>query len=883
MAIRKRSLVLCVPLALVLIVQNIKVLQLQPQIHSHDEMSSPEGCQNLTCWAVVAPDDHSWASVAVQRQVKLKHWRLVIVFLQEPSEHYDPRWYPGEDGNSAVIYLTPDSVPGYLRRFCNLLEWSSVSGRKNIGYLYAISQGATIIWDFDDDIMLKFWIPGASPLGAPSLEHMISEMEASDKIEVVEPLEHKWLTYNPYPALGAPDSPSWPRGLPIEDALNINSSNPVTVEAGRIKTNTIAVLQSASDHQPDADELYSGIMPFPFYFCKPDFQLPLVVPKQTFTPYNKQASLHFQVALWALYLPMSVEIEISDVWRSYIAQRLFWEADLRVGFFPRPVVVKDHDIRVEENAQDTAKKASSKIKRLITFLQSWVPTGEQSQSVDGIVNELWEELAKHNFINNRDVKLVNLWMQALSDSGYSFPELSRNISKQTTQKHFKIDSHIAIPPPDEKNVGTRYRVKRNAPEYSSDQCKLDSTMDQLTIWTSDMHFATRLDQPSVLVSIGQNVTLAVGHLENRHPGVYKMNGMHMYNRVSNVIKSHFASTQDMNERVTEKLIRENYEFYKKDPEIASADAFMCLFQPGMCELWMPFNKTIIFIPAHRYNMGRCTITETIRLNEHLNMLASMESPKHVISASSKYDLEYLRHYTGLQVLPLYSFSGYYTAKYKYNPTRDDIPVFARTVGTDNWDERFITAMKHIKVKKYATSSPTYTFDDLVKYRAIVYLPYAVMSYKITEFYSMGIPLFFPSMKYLHTYHSLGPDRPITSAFWCGEKLLDNQMVPHPSSIHPYSPNAQDSESEHYWIQMADFFEWPHITYFDDFKDLEHKLLTADFKKIHELMIKEVNRRRAELIKNWCKVFRNVTKGRKVPQDYDRALRDLYGIEQLQIQ
>ena len=261
----------------------------------------------------------------------------------------------------------------------------------------------------------------------------------------------------------------------------------------------------------------------------------------------------------------------------------------------------------------------------------------------------------------------------------------------------------------------------------------------------------------------------------------------------------------------------------------------------------------------------------------------MESPKHVISASSKYDLEYLRHYTGLQVLPLYSFSGYYTAKYKYHPTRDDIPVFARTVGTDNWDERFITAMKHIKVKKYATSSPTYTFDDLVKFRAIVYLPYAVMSYKMTEFYSMGIPLFFPSMKYLRTYHSLGADRPITSAFWCGEKLLDNQMVPHPSSIHPYSPNAQDSESEHYWIQMADFFEWPHITYFDDFKDLEHKLLTADFKKIHELMIKEVNRRRAELIKNWCKVFRNVTKGRKVPQDYDRALRELYGIEQLQIQ
>ena len=39
-------------------------------------------------------------------------------------------------------------------------------------------------------------------------------------------------------------------------------------------------------------------------------------------------------------------------------------------------------------------------------------------------------------------------------------------------------------------------------------------------------------------------------------------------------------------------------------------------------LWTTFNKTIIFILAHRYNMGRCTIERTKRLNEHLYMLAN---------------------------------------------------------------------------------------------------------------------------------------------------------------------------------------------------------------------------------------------------------------------
>ena len=46
--------------------------------------------------------------------------------------------------------------------FVNRLPWNSF-GRKNVGYLYAVAQGAKVIFDFDDDNILKFWIEGASP------------------------------------------------------------------------------------------------------------------------------------------------------------------------------------------------------------------------------------------------------------------------------------------------------------------------------------------------------------------------------------------------------------------------------------------------------------------------------------------------------------------------------------------------------------------------------------------------------------------------------------------------------------------------------------------------------------------------------------------------
>ena len=160
-----------------------------------------------------------------------------------------------------------------------------------------------------------------------------------------------------------------------------------------------------------------------------------------------------------------------------------------------------------------------------------------------------------------------------------------------------------------------------------------------------------------------------------------------------------------------------------------------------------------------------------------------------------------------------------------------------------------------------------------------------MTYKITEFYSLGIPLFFPSMKYLQTIKPLGPDRSILGSIYCPSgkfPLKDSEMISHPSSIHPYSPSALDVESEYYWLQLSDFFQWPHITYFNNFTDLEQKLATADFHKTHNLMVEEVQRKNKALVNNWCKVFPVIEKGRNVPQDYDEALQELYGISRLQV-
>jgi hypothetical protein len=58
--------------------------------------------------------------------------------------------------------LSSEDQKNFGNEFVDSLPWYSF-GRKNVGYIYAIAHGAKVIWDFDDDNFLKFWLDGASP------------------------------------------------------------------------------------------------------------------------------------------------------------------------------------------------------------------------------------------------------------------------------------------------------------------------------------------------------------------------------------------------------------------------------------------------------------------------------------------------------------------------------------------------------------------------------------------------------------------------------------------------------------------------------------------------------------------------------------------------
>ena len=99
---------------------------------------------------------------------------------------------------------------GKLFPLIDSIPWNHF-GRKNIGYLYALLYGANVVWDFDDDNILlteshSFEILPIKPKTSENNTSDAKETD-SDTIDVLEPLDYKKLSFNPYPVMGCPSDP----------------------------------------------------------------------------------------------------------------------------------------------------------------------------------------------------------------------------------------------------------------------------------------------------------------------------------------------------------------------------------------------------------------------------------------------------------------------------------------------------------------------------------------------------------------------------------------------------------------------------------------------------------------------------------------------------
>lgn len=361
-------------------------------------------------WSVVTtifePSD------AVKVQGKLGGgWCLVVVGDRKgPFEYPLPEF--NKDGK--FVFLDADKQ----KQMFDSLELGSIVpwghfGRKTFGYLYAIAHGAKLVWDFDDDNMLRTKDPVA-----------IQEPNSAPNTTVFTIHDSKCKSFNPYPAMGTKFLPSWPRGLPLEDikdeACQVRSDDLIEES---INTGKIAIYQSLANHDPDVDAIYRLTQPLPFEFDDPRKRY-VMVPTTAMSPFNAQATLFTYDALFLLLLPVSVHGRVSDIWRSYYAQRLLLDCNRRIVFSPPQVdqYRNAHNYLADIDSELDLYKKSGK---MIEFLaREWAPE-KPTDSIPSRWEQLTFELYKRDFIDVEDIELAQAWIQQLVDINYIFPKVTQ--------------------------------------------------------------------------------------------------------------------------------------------------------------------------------------------------------------------------------------------------------------------------------------------------------------------------------------------------------------------------------------------------------------------------------------------------------------------------
>lgn len=171
--------------------------------------------------------------------------------------------------------------------------------RKNLGYLLALRRGARCIYETDDDNAPNgHWRPRAVTTRARA---------AAPRV---------WM--NVYRAFTRENI--WPRGLPLDQ---ITSPLAGAHDASAPEREFYCPIQQGlADTAPDVDAVWRLVLDRPFTF---DRGPSVWLPPGTWCPFNSQTTWWWPEAYPLLYLPSHCSFRMTDIWRSFVAQRCLWE------------------------------------------------------------------------------------------------------------------------------------------------------------------------------------------------------------------------------------------------------------------------------------------------------------------------------------------------------------------------------------------------------------------------------------------------------------------------------------------------------------------------------------------------------------------------------
>ncbi len=250
--------------------------------------------------------------------------------------------------------------------------------RKNIGYLFAMREGATRIVDTDDDNTPYV----AWPISVPSQSEVFAQLVTGAKFFNA----YSWFT----------DEFVWPRGFPLTEI-----ADPSAVNYSRGDTKNVAIFQGLADGDPDVDAIWRLLFPRSFSF---HWRQPIVLGMGVYCPFNSQNTLFEKEALPLLYLPISVTFRFTDILRGYIAQRTLWAMGKRLAFCSASVFQDRNEHDLMEDFKDEIP-CYTQVEDVVGILDSTPLTGESLLDL----TTLYRAVGGAGIVEAKELECLDAW------------------------------------------------------------------------------------------------------------------------------------------------------------------------------------------------------------------------------------------------------------------------------------------------------------------------------------------------------------------------------------------------------------------------------------------------------------------------------------------
>ena len=258
--------------------------------------------------------------------------------------------------------------------------------RKNVGYLVAMERGAETIVETDDDTDAydAFW----------------QVRQEAQSVAVVE--QPGWVNIYGY----FTDARIWPRGLPLDELRAV----PPPRDALAAAETVCPIQQGLVDDDPDVDAVYRLVLDLPFRFA-PGTSVALA--PGALCPFNSQNTTWWPDAYPLMYLPAYCSFRMTDIWRSFVAQRIAWENGWSVLFHEATVSQRrnPHDLMRDFRDELPGYVANREI---CNTLQALELQPGRAQIADNM-RRAYEQLVDREWLDQRELAVLEAWLADVAD------------------------------------------------------------------------------------------------------------------------------------------------------------------------------------------------------------------------------------------------------------------------------------------------------------------------------------------------------------------------------------------------------------------------------------------------------------------------------------